>query len=98
MVRPSGAAIAPAVWPSIPPPPVRLTTVTGWPSSFPRSTATIRAIRSVPPPAAHGTMNWTGRLGTFAWAEAGDGHVATKQGPAEPPLLRYRSGVAPLFL
>src|SRR3990172_9453120 len=70
---PSGVAVAPAVWPTAPLPPVRFTTVTGCPSSFSSSTATMRAMRSVPPPAAHGQMSWMGRLGYLACAAASEG-------------------------
>src|SRR3990172_8244093 len=73
IVWPSGVAVAPAVWPTAPLPPVRFTTVTGCPSSFSSSTATMRAMRSVPPPAAHGQMSWIGRLGYLACAAASEG-------------------------
>src|SRR3989338_2971773 len=73
IVWPSGVAVAPAVWPTAPLPPVRFTTVTGCPSSFSSSTATMRAMRSVPPPAARGQMSWMGRLGYLACAAASEG-------------------------
>jgi len=42
-------------------------------------------------------MSWTGRLGTFAWAEAGDGHVATsasaKTAITAPILIQCRSAL-----
>ena len=52
-----------AAWPTTPLPPVRLTTVTGWPSSFSSRLPTMRAVASVPPPAPQGTISVIGRLG-----------------------------------
>jgi len=52
-----------AEWPTTPEPPVRLTTLKGCFSSFSSTAATIRAVASVPPPAAHGQMTVTGRFG-----------------------------------
>ena len=63
MVEPSGADVSIAEWPTMPAPPVRLTTLKGWPSSFSSSAATMRAVASVPPPAPHGTITVTGRAG-----------------------------------
>ena len=57
------AAVAIAEWPTTPEPPVRLTTLNGWPRSFSSSAATMRAVASVPPPAPQGTTTVTGRLG-----------------------------------
>src|SRR4051812_43806649 len=59
-----------AAWPTTPLPPVRLTTVTGWPSSFSSSEPMMRAVASVPPPAPHGTISVTGRSGHAACAPA----------------------------
>src|SRR5262245_65848542 len=69
-VYPTGVADEMAVCPTTPEPPVRLTTLKGWPRSFSRSAATIRAVASVPPPAPHGTITVTGRAGQ-ACASAG---------------------------
>jgi cell division protein FtsW len=44
-------------------PPVRLTTFTGWPSSFSMRLPMMRAVASVPPPAPQGTISWIGREG-----------------------------------
>jgi hypothetical protein len=63
MVWPSGGAAAMAAWPTTPEPPVRLTTGKGWPRSRSRREAIVRATASVPPPAAQGTITWTGREG-----------------------------------
>ena len=56
-------SVAMAEWPTTPEPPVRLTTLTGWPRSFSRSCATMRAVASVPPPAPHGQTMVIGRDG-----------------------------------
>ena len=45
-------------------------TLKGCFSSFSSTAATMRAVASVPPPAAHGQMMVTGRFGQ-AWARAG---------------------------
>src|SRR4030095_8927528 len=63
---PSGGAATMAACPTTPLPPVRLTTFTGWPSSFSSSVPMIRAVASVPPPAAHGQISVIGRSGYAA--------------------------------
>jgi hypothetical protein len=52
-----------AEWPTTPEPPVRLTTLTGWPRSFSIRLAIMRATASVPPPAPQGTIIVIGRSG-----------------------------------
>src|SRR5262245_36669582 len=52
-----------AEWPTTPETPVRLTTLKGCLRSFSSTAATMRAVASVPPPALHGQMIVTGRLG-----------------------------------
>ncbi|MNW61003.1 hypothetical protein D3C74_390310 [compost metagenome] len=60
--------------PTEPPPPVLLSTMTGWPRTFSAALAKARAVVSVPPPAAYGTINVIGFLG---------------KSPLVPPLLLY---------
>jgi hypothetical protein len=55
-VWPSGAALAAALHPTTPPPPVRLSTSTGLPSDVVNSWPTMRATMSVLPPVAKGTI------------------------------------------
>jgi hypothetical protein len=50
-----------AEWPTTPEPPVRLTTLTGWPRSFSIRLPIMRATASVPPPAPQGTISVIGR-------------------------------------
>jgi hypothetical protein len=66
MVRPSGAALAIASTPMLPPPPGLFSMMTVPSESFTRS-AIRRAVTSMGPPAAYGTMM---RM-TLAWASAG---------------------------
>jgi hypothetical protein len=47
----------------LPPAPARLTITAGWPNLAFSPVETMRAITSVGPPGAAGTMNRTGRLG-----------------------------------
>ena len=68
-------------------PPVRFTTLTGCPSSFSRSEPMMRAVASVPPPAAQGTMRVTGRSGQPA-AVAG---AAPRKGSAARSEMADRS-------
>ena len=56
-------AVAIAEWPTTPEPPVRFTTLIGWPSSFSSRLPMIRAVASVPPPAPQGTISVIGRFG-----------------------------------
>jgi hypothetical protein len=60
-----------AAWPTTPEPPVRFTTLKGWPRSRWSRLATMRTTASVPPPAAHGQSSCTGRAGQRGWASAG---------------------------
>ena len=62
-VYPSGRALAPAVCPTAPLPPVLLTTTNGLPNFFSNSPAQKRAIWSVPPPGAQGQITVTARFG-----------------------------------
>ncbi len=59
----SGFALATRLEPSMPPAPPTFSTSTGWPSSTRKPSATIRAITSLDPPAAKGTINVIGRVG-----------------------------------
>jgi hypothetical protein len=63
-----GRAVAIAWWPTTPEPPVRFTTLTGCLNSFSICEAIMRAIASVPPPAAHGTISVIGCSGNAARA------------------------------
>ena len=80
-----------AEWPTTPEPPVRFTTLIGWPSSFSRSEATIRAVASVPPPAPQGTIRVSGRSGKAACAR-----LANPIAPAQEHGSR-RGGESPSF-
>ena len=62
-VWPSARESAPRLWPVTPSPPVTFTTLIGTPRSCSRSTAIWRAMRSVPPPAAHGHTSRIGPSG-----------------------------------
>src|SRR6266404_69276 len=73
-VVPSGAALATYSVATIAPPPGLFSTITGWPRLSDNFCPKIRAMISLPPPAAKPTMMWIGRVGYFAgssWAEAG---------------------------
>ena len=63
MVCPSGSARATSKAPIEPEAPGWFTTTKRWPSASSKSVATMRAIWSVEPPAAQGTMRVTGRSG-----------------------------------
>src|SRR5262245_1657799 len=54
--------------------------------SFSSTAATMRAVASVPPPATHGQMMVTGRLGQV-WARAGP-RPSVATAPAVPPPLK----------
>ena len=56
-------AVAMAEWPMTPAPPVRLTTLKGWPRRRSSRAAIMRPVASVPPPAPQGTIIVTGRVG-----------------------------------
>jgi hypothetical protein len=62
-VYPSAGARASSAAPITPPPPALLSTTTACPSNLPKGSATIRAIKSVVPPAAKGTIKRMGLLG-----------------------------------
>ena len=55
IVWPSGSARATVSAATTPPAPGRFSIVTGWPSDWLSSAATMRAVRSPAPPAANGT-------------------------------------------
>jgi hypothetical protein len=80
-VWPSARASAPRLWPVTPSPPVTFTTLTGTPRSCSRSAARWRAMRSVPPPAAHGH---TSRIGP-------SGKVFVRLHPIADAINRRRS-------
>ena len=63
-------------WPTTPEPPVRLTTLTGTPSSFSIRLARMRPVASVPPPAPQGTTMVIGRSGYAAVAGAAPSSVS----------------------
>jgi hypothetical protein len=44
----------------LPPAPARLSTTKGWPSRWPISSETMRAVVSTPPPGGHGTISLMG--------------------------------------
>ncbi|CFP66817.1 Uncharacterised protein [Bordetella pertussis] len=62
-VYPSGVARETCSVPMLPPAPALFSTMTGWPSLVPMCWPTSRAIRSVVPPAAYGTMRRMGCAG-----------------------------------
>src|SRR6266446_6533504 len=62
-VVPSGLALATTSVPITPPAPPRFSTTTAWPHFCESFAATVRAVMSVPPPGANGTMNVTGFAG-----------------------------------
>src|ERR1700704_565363 len=62
-VYPSAGAFATSLVPTTPPPPARLSTMTGTPNDFAISSATTRADASTAPPAANGTTTRTVLLG-----------------------------------
>src|SRR5258708_2202091 len=66
---PSGAACAILFPAMVPPAPVTFSTTTVWPNARPMRSAMMRAMVSVGPPAANGTVTVTGREG-YAWAAA----------------------------
>ena len=49
--------------PVVPPAPAMFSTMNCWPSDFEKYSPTMRAMMSVGPPAANGTMMVTGRVG-----------------------------------
>ena len=67
-VSPSAGARAASSAPMLPDAPTRLSTTTGWPSTPARRAATVRVVRSLPPPAANGEIQRTGRSGCEGWA------------------------------
>ena len=60
---PSGAALATASVPTMPLAPARLSTITVWPSAFSSCGCSSRAVVSLSPPGANGTMMRTVWLG-----------------------------------
>src|SRR6266498_4861655 len=89
-----------ALWPTTPLPPVRLTTFTGWPSSFSSNDPMMRAVASVPPPAAQGTSKVMGRSGQSAragFAPARSGALIPKRAIAKTNLQNRRRIMFPLL-
>src|SRR5688572_13550911 len=68
-VVPSGADLATALAPIVPPAPGRFSTVTVWPHISPSFCPTVRARMSVALPAVNGTMIFTGLVG-YSCADA----------------------------
>ncbi|MCY1384043.1 hypothetical protein D9M69_722370 [compost metagenome] len=62
-VWPSGADLATKSVPSTVPAPALYSMITGWPQIFCRSTSSMRARMSMPPPGTLGTMILTGLVG-----------------------------------
>ena len=55
--------------PVVPPAPATFSTTNCWPSALEKYSPVMRAITSVGPPAANGTMMVTGRVG-YCWSAA----------------------------
>ena len=66
IVSPSGALRTTVSTPTLPPAPVRFSTVTGWPSFSCIRSASTRATTSVAPPGGKGTTMRSGRVGAQA--------------------------------
>ena len=62
-VYPSGAALATRPLPIVPAAAPTFSTTMVWPSTSPIASACRRALASMPPPAANGTISVIGRLG-----------------------------------
>src|SRR6266702_3846843 len=75
------------VWPA----PGRLSTTNCWPSDSESLCATERAMMSVPPPAAEGTMKRTGLAGYAVWAAAPSDNRANRKGEEVPSSGMRRS-------
>src|SRR6476661_3330572 len=89
MTCPSGFARAVATTAMVPPPPVRFSTATGWPSSSDSFGAISRARMSVPPPGAKPTSRVIGRLGK------GTSCACTPKGSSAAASSMRRSMVGP---
>jgi hypothetical protein len=94
-VWPSAGARSISMMPIAPPAPPLLSTTTGWPSSRPRPSLMARAITSVEPPAANGTISLTGRLGK-AWARTPCDQAAAPDAAAAMKCLRCIMGSSPV--
>src|SRR6185503_13855135 len=90
-VRPSGAALATASTPSMPPAPARFSTTTGWPRIFSSAGCMARATASVLPPAGNGTKKRSGLSG-HGCAQEGPGETTPEITPASAiTALRHRA-------
>ena len=72
-------------------PPVRFSTVTGWPHSFWSWSAIIRADRSTPPPAGEALMILIARVGKPGSSVCALACTASKAGRPDPPIPRGSS-------
>src|SRR6266699_4944214 len=84
IVCPSAGDFAASSMPIIWPAPGRLSTTNCWPSDSESLCATERAMISVPPPAAEGTMKRTGFAGYAVWAAAPSDNRANRKGEEVP--------------
>ncbi len=66
----------------LPPAPAWFSTTTGWPSGARIASATTRAMTSVEPPGANGTIKVTGRAGYAPCARDSDGAASVAPIPA----------------
>jgi hypothetical protein len=73
----------------MPPPPVRLTTLTGCFSSASNPLAKMRITESMPPPAAQGTINCTGRSGKATAGAAPIASVAKAKASLRKPFILF---------
>src|SRR5712691_2132514 len=84
IVCPSAGDLAASSMPIIWPAPGRLSTTNCWPSDSESLCATERAMMSVPPPAAEGTMKRTGFAGYAVWAAAPSDNRANRKSEGVP--------------
>src|SRR6266498_2276162 len=84
IVCPSAGDFAASSMPIIWPAPGRLSTTNCWPSDSESLCATERAMMSVPPPAAEGTMKRTGFAGYAVWAAAPSDNRANRKSEGVP--------------
>src|SRR6185503_14157441 len=91
-VWPSGAAFATISVPTMLPAPGRLSTMTGFPSDWASPSATIREVRSLPPPGANGATNRIGFDG-YSWAVANGDSKADSNRIAG--TFRVKRGIIP---
>ena len=72
--------------PSVPPAPVRFSTTICWPIERDMTSPTARAIKSIAPPGASGTMKRTGRFGHGVSAAPPWARAARTAGSARPAV------------